>query len=176
MFKVLEDNVAHRANAIEVRYEFRAERLITNGRREVIGVWFRSKDGQSIAIKAKRGVVLACGGFEANEEMKRQYWEKAPVLTATSTANTGDGIRMAQDLAGLCAGWPAQAGEITPRLSLCTTVVENGYGSATSPLKSTLMIGAGPSCDPIGVSEVPIFGAKWISTDGPKTKPANMPS
>jgi nitroreductase len=31
-------------------------------------------------------------------------------------------------VAGLCVGWPAQAGEITPRLSLRTTVIENGYG------------------------------------------------
>jgi nitroreductase/FMN reductase [NAD(P)H] len=31
-------------------------------------------------------------------------------------------------VAGLCVGWPAQAGEITPRLSLQTTVVENTYG------------------------------------------------
>jgi len=31
-------------------------------------------------------------------------------------------------VAGLCVGWPAQPGEITPRLSLSTTVVENAYG------------------------------------------------
>jgi nitroreductase len=31
-------------------------------------------------------------------------------------------------VAGLCVGWPAQAGEITPRLSLNTTVVGNRYG------------------------------------------------
>jgi nitroreductase/FMN reductase [NAD(P)H] len=31
-------------------------------------------------------------------------------------------------VAGLCVGWPAQAGEITPRLSLRTTVIENRYG------------------------------------------------
>jgi nitroreductase len=30
---------------------------------------------------------------------------------------------------GLCVGWPAQAGEITPRLSLRTTVIENSYGA-----------------------------------------------
>ncbi len=98
MFKVLEDNVARRRDAIEVRYELAAERLIANGHREVLGVSFRTKDGGALAVKARRGVVLACGGFEANEGMKRQFWEKAPVLTATSTANTGDGIRMAQDL------------------------------------------------------------------------------
>jgi len=31
-------------------------------------------------------------------------------------------------IAGLCVGWPAQANEITPRLSLATTVIENRYG------------------------------------------------
>jgi len=31
-------------------------------------------------------------------------------------------------VAGCCVGWPAQAGEITPRLSLRTTVIENRYG------------------------------------------------
>jgi nitroreductase/FMN reductase [NAD(P)H] len=31
-------------------------------------------------------------------------------------------------VAGCCVGWPAQTGEITPRLSLRTTVIENRYG------------------------------------------------
>jgi nitroreductase/FMN reductase [NAD(P)H] len=31
-------------------------------------------------------------------------------------------------IAGLCVGWPEQAGGITPRLSLSTTVIENRYG------------------------------------------------
>jgi nitroreductase len=31
-------------------------------------------------------------------------------------------------IAGLCVGWPAQAGEITPRLSLQTTVIQDAYG------------------------------------------------
>jgi nitroreductase len=30
-------------------------------------------------------------------------------------------------VAGLCVGYPAQAGEITPRLSLSTTIIENRY-------------------------------------------------
>jgi nitroreductase/FMN reductase [NAD(P)H] len=43
----------------------------------------------------------------------------------------GDLLRLPQrvvPVAGLCVGWPAQEGEITPRLSLATTVVENAYG------------------------------------------------
>lgn len=31
-------------------------------------------------------------------------------------------------VAGLCVGWPAQAGDITARLSLTTTVIDNRYG------------------------------------------------
>ena len=31
-------------------------------------------------------------------------------------------------IAGLCVGWPEQAGGITPRLSLSTTVIDNRYG------------------------------------------------
>ncbi len=31
-------------------------------------------------------------------------------------------------VAGLCVGWPAQTGEVTPRLSLSTTVIEDAYG------------------------------------------------
>jgi succinate dehydrogenase/fumarate reductase flavoprotein subunit len=96
MFKVMEDNIARRP--IEVRLEFAAHRLITNDLHEVVGVWFNSKKHGLVAINARRGVVLACGGFEADEKMKLQYWEKAPVLTATSVSNTGDGIRMAQEL------------------------------------------------------------------------------
>ena len=32
-------------------------------------------------------------------------------------------------IAGLCVGWPAQAGEITPRLSLQTTIIADSYGA-----------------------------------------------
>ncbi len=30
-------------------------------------------------------------------------------------------------IADLCVGWPAEAGEISPRLSLATTVIEDAY-------------------------------------------------
>lgn len=43
----------------------------------------------------------------------------------------GDLLRLPKrviPVAGLCVGWPAREGEITPRLSLTTTVVENAYG------------------------------------------------
>ena len=49
-------------------------------------------------IGARRGVVLASGGFEGNADMKAQFPQAKPVLNAAARTNSGDGIRMAQDL------------------------------------------------------------------------------
>ena len=55
-------------------------------------------DRQSVDLHAK-AVILACGGFEANAEMRTRYlgpgWDLAKVRG--SRYNTGDGLRMALD-------------------------------------------------------------------------------
>jgi succinate dehydrogenase/fumarate reductase flavoprotein subunit len=96
MMKVLEDNVV--ARGIEVRLSCSAERLISNDEGEVIGAWVCDKKRGQSAIGAMGGLVLACGGFEANAEMQRRYWQIKPVLSAAFRGNTGDGIKMAQDV------------------------------------------------------------------------------
>ena len=92
LFKVVHDNVAKRA--IEVRLGTPAQRLITDpATREVLGV--ATPQGN---IRAKRGVVLATGGFEGSAEIKQQFLEGNPVFNAAARTNTGDCMRMAQDL------------------------------------------------------------------------------
>src|SRR5262249_43945720 len=54
------------------------------------------REGRRLRIGARRGVILACGGFEACHDMQRQYWPAGPVLSAAYKLNTGDGIRMGQ--------------------------------------------------------------------------------
>ncbi len=96
LFKVVHDNVDRRG--IEVRLNTAAVRLIADPvTREVLGVRVRSH-GVERNIQARRGVVLACGGFEGSAEIKQQFLEGNPVLNAAARTNTGDGIRMAQDL------------------------------------------------------------------------------
>jgi succinate dehydrogenase/fumarate reductase flavoprotein subunit len=95
VFKMLDDNV--RARGIGVRCGTRALRLITGADDEVRGIWVEGPDGRR-AIGARRGVVLACGGFEASPAMQRQFWQFQPVLNAAFRGNTGDGIRMAVDV------------------------------------------------------------------------------
>jgi succinate dehydrogenase/fumarate reductase flavoprotein subunit len=93
LFKVLQDNIS--ARELRVELSTSATRLIMGAHGEICGV-VAQRDGRSLAIKARRAVVLACGGFEANPEMQRQYWQEKPVLNAAYMGNTGDGILMAQ--------------------------------------------------------------------------------
>jgi succinate dehydrogenase/fumarate reductase flavoprotein subunit len=95
LFKVVEDNLAKRG--IEVRTRCPAHRLVAGPDRAVLGIVVE-QDGKRRRIRARRGVVLACGGFEANLEMQQQYWQGKPVMPTAFRGNTGDGIRMAQDL------------------------------------------------------------------------------
>ena len=94
VFKLLEDNV--KARSIEVRMSCPAKRLIT-GASGVAGIE-ADVGGTGRTIGASRGVVLACGGFEAAQDMQRQYWQLFPVLPAATLGNTGDGVRMAQSV------------------------------------------------------------------------------
>ncbi|GAB2831528.1 FAD-dependent oxidoreductase [Microbacterium insulae] len=69
-----------------------AERLSTTDGR-VAGV---VADG--IAFTATEGVLLACGGFEWNDEMTSQFLAGPLMARCSPPSNTGDGIRMAQRL------------------------------------------------------------------------------
>jgi len=95
MFWLIDHHVRRRG--IDVRLKTAVLRLIRSPDNEVRGVVIGGPNGER-RIGARRAVVLACGGFEWDEAMKRQYWEGKPVLTASSRGNTGDGIRMAQAL------------------------------------------------------------------------------
>jgi succinate dehydrogenase/fumarate reductase flavoprotein subunit len=95
-FKVVSDNVRARPS-IEVRFRSPVNRLECDSGGRVCGV-VASVGGRIMRIGARRGVILACGGFEADAAMKRQYWQMHPVLPSATRGNTGDGIRMAQAL------------------------------------------------------------------------------
>lgn len=60
--------------------------------------------GRRLRLRARRGVVLACGGFESNQQMREQYLPHPTQVewTAVPPINHGDGIRAGQALgAGL---------------------------------------------------------------------------
>jgi tricarballylate dehydrogenase len=89
---------------IEIRYDTGAHRLLQNRRGAITGLEIRDPEGYS-EIQAK-AVVLACGGFESNPEMRVRYlgqgWDLCRVRGTRH--NTGDGIRMALDIGALAFG------------------------------------------------------------------------
>jgi succinate dehydrogenase/fumarate reductase flavoprotein subunit len=95
-FKVLEDNVRARPR-IEVRLSAPVGRLLRGDAGEILGVEAGTASGTR-RIGTRHGVILACGGFESDPVMQRQFWQFHPVLPASTRGNTGDGIRMAQAL------------------------------------------------------------------------------
>ena len=67
-----------------------------NFSRRVSGVYVADSE----IIRARRGVILACGGFEHNEQLRVKY-QRAPISTqwtVGAAANTGDGILAAEKL------------------------------------------------------------------------------
>lgn len=62
------------------------------------------RDGKPVRITAKRGVVLACGGFPHDVERRKAMFPHAPTgaehFSPGPTGNTGDGLRLAEAAGG----------------------------------------------------------------------------
>lgn len=70
--------------------------LLTDDSGKVVGVTAEDIDGNLYEAYAKGGVVIATGGFDASEEMKRAYAPTiADEICYSNAGNTGDGIRYA---------------------------------------------------------------------------------
>ncbi|TSD95054.1 FAD-dependent oxidoreductase [Skermania sp. ID1734] len=67
--------------------------LITDDSGAVLGVT-AEREGSEVRIRARRGVLLATGGFEYNQDMRKRYLPEGgrDNFSAASSDNTGDGI------------------------------------------------------------------------------------
>lgn len=93
-YKAFRDVVKQLKN-VEIMYETPAIALIQDAdTKEVYGVTAQNKDGSTFNVRANKGVVLACGGYENNLEMQRDFHGMDIVYTAGTPGNTGDGIKM----------------------------------------------------------------------------------
>jgi 3-oxosteroid 1-dehydrogenase len=80
-------------------YTAARELVVEKGR--VAGV-VAEKEGRTICIRATKGVILAAGGFEGNQEMREQYLPDPTRVdwSCGNPNNTGDAIRMGVELDG----------------------------------------------------------------------------
>ncbi|MCH7811328.1 MAG: FAD-dependent tricarballylate dehydrogenase TcuA [Chloroflexi bacterium] len=88
-----------------ISYETAALQLLTDDRRRVAGVRCTSPDGL-VDLMARGGVVLACGGYQANVQMRVAHLGRHAdgLILRGSRHNTGEGIRMALDIGAQPAG------------------------------------------------------------------------
>lgn len=84
---------------IEVLFSVTNEELIQNPEtKEILGC-YADYDGKRIAIKARKATFMTIGGFEFNEDLKNEYLKVYPALGFYGWPyNTGDGIKMVQDV------------------------------------------------------------------------------
>lgn len=63
-----------------------------------------SREGREVRVRARRGVVLACGGFPHDVERRKKMFPHAPTgnehYSPGPTGNTGDGLRLAEGAGG----------------------------------------------------------------------------
>jgi len=98
-FRILQNLV--QGQKVEVLMETPATALIQNPKtREVIGVKARRR-GKEITILARRGVILACGGYEYNRQMLADFHFPGAtdyMFPWGTPGNTGDGIKLASEV------------------------------------------------------------------------------
>lgn len=96
---------------VKVHLSTAAKRLVVNERGRIVGVIASKRDGD-VNYKAQRGVVLAAGGFDYNQEMVDNFLRGPLYHTSAVHTNTGDGHLMGMAVgAGLRHmnerwGWP----------------------------------------------------------------------
>ena len=81
---------------IPVEFEKRARKLVKENDR-VIGVIAEDADGKDYRVRARRGVVIATGGFEWNEKLVQTFLRGPLTGPVSVPENEGDGLLMAID-------------------------------------------------------------------------------
>lgn len=90
----LQQYLEDHADVCSVRYSTPVTALVQDpATKAILGVVVE-EDGASKYVRADKGVVMACGGFENDPDMLRDYFGFDNLASAGARLNTGDGIRM----------------------------------------------------------------------------------
>lgn len=82
---------------VEVWYDSPATELIQDPvSKTILGAKVQKDDGDEVCVRSLHGVLLACGGFENDNQMVQNYICVPKIVPLGTQYNTGDGIKMAQ--------------------------------------------------------------------------------
>lgn len=101
---------------VDIRVSSPAQRLSMKGSR-VVGAVLHTPEGE-LEVRARHGVVLACGGFPHDTVRKQALLPHAVTgeehWSAASRGNTGDGLRLGEAAGGIVKGDLAQCAALAP--------------------------------------------------------------
>jgi succinate dehydrogenase/fumarate reductase flavoprotein subunit len=100
------------AHRVEVLVSHRATRLLTNRRREIVGLEATTTGDRLVRVRARRGVVFGSGGFTHDPELLLHY-QPGPIHGGCAApTNQGDFVHIAQAagarLGHMSSAWRAQ--------------------------------------------------------------------
>ena len=95
MFKFLKQQILDRSDAIDLWYSAPATDLIRDPESGVVIGVTAQVDGQLLNIRARNGIVMACGGYENNPQILEDYAGIPDAHPIACMFNTGDGHLMA---------------------------------------------------------------------------------
>jgi 3-oxosteroid 1-dehydrogenase len=164
---------------VEILTETSATALIVDGGR-VLGVWVHGPDGRR-SIRATHGVLLATGGFEWNEELKRQFLSR-PLTHPASPADLsqGDGLLLGlsvgAQVAGLGDAWWTPTVEIAPAGTGVNGAPTTMMSRAERAMPHTVIVnrhGLRFTNEAVNYYDFPAsFGSISDTADGPANLPA----
>ncbi len=131
---------AARERGARILLETKALEVIASEKNEVLGVKAENK-GKVISIRAKRGIILAAGGFSANLDMRKRYEWYGERFVGPFSFDSGDGIQMGQALGG----------------DLINMNNSGGYGAGAAPVQ----VG-----EKSPISTAPRYPSIWVNKRG----------
>lgn len=81
---------------IDIKFEHRASKLHRDGER-IVGVTAQTNDGEK-HVRARKGVVIATGGFEWNKELVQTFLRGPMTGPVSVPESEGDGLLMSMDI------------------------------------------------------------------------------
>lgn len=141
----------------------------------VVGVVVDTPEG-TLTVRARRGVILASGGFEWNEQLKRAFLRGPLTHPVSIETSTGDGLVMAQkvgaQITNMREAWWIPVGEVPTSSNPMGQVLVNGQRT----LPHSIMVNKRGRRFTNEAANYNAFGAAFHVEDVARFEYANMPA
>ena len=134
--QVIYDEMMLHEDVVTFKHEAPMTALVQDpATKRIVGVTYEF-EGATVYAKANKGVVMCCGGFENNEQMRADYLSGATARPVASHTNDGDGITA-------CAKVGADMWHMNSCAGFWTSLslIEGDHTAMRSPKKQGITVG-----------------------------------